>query len=118
MLQQRKHTPLSSTGFYSIHMHVLEAVYADSRTLLHVQQFFKFLTYVNISVIPVPGVAGVGKLLGLHPYLHLFLGLDIDDGMVHHVLDVSKAVRDVLGVSAWVCSGSWAPISGEQGSKW
>lgn len=97
-------------------MHVLEAVYADSRTLL--QQFFKFLTYVNISVIPVPGVAGVGKLLGLHPYLHLFLGLDIDDGMVHHVLDVSKAVRDVLGVSAWVCSGSRAPISGEQGSKW
>lgn len=74
--------------------------------------------YVNISVIPVPGVAGVGKLLGLHPYLHLFLGLDIDDGMVHHVLDVSKAVRDVLGVSAWVCSGSRAPISGEQGSKW
>lgn len=100
-------------------MHVLEAVYADGRTLQ--QQFFKFLTYVNISVIiiiPVPGVAGVGELLGLHPYLHLFLGLDIDDGMVHHVLDVSKAVRDVLGVSAWVCSGSWAPISGEQGSKW
>lgn len=97
-------------------MHVLEAVYADSRTLQ--QQFFEFLTYVNISVIPVPGVAGVGKLLGFHPNLHLFLGLDIDDGMVHHVLDVSKAVRDVLGVSAWVCSGSWAPISGEQGSKW
>lgn len=97
-------------------MHVLEAVYADSRTLQ--QQFFKFLTYVNISVIPVPGVAGVGKLLGFHPNLHLFLGLDIDDGMVHHVLYVSKAVRDVLGVSAWVCSGSRAPISGEQGSKW
>lgn len=97
-------------------MHVLEAVYADGRTLQ--QQFFKFLTCVNISVIPVPGVAGVRELLGLHPYLHLFLGLDIDDGMVHHVLDVSKAVRDVLGVSAWVCSGSWAPISGEQGSKW
>lgn len=97
-------------------MHVLEAVYADGRTLQ--QQFFKFLTCVNISVIPVPGVAGVGKLLGFHPNLHLFLGLDIDDGMVHHVLYVSKAVRDVLGVSAWVCSGSWAPISGEQGSKW
>lgn len=97
-------------------MHVLEAVYADGRTLQ--QQFFKFLTCVNISVIPVPGVAGVGELLGLHPNLHLFLGLDIDDGMVHHVLDVSKAVCDVLGVSAWVCSGSWAPISGEQGSKW
>lgn len=69
--------------------------------------------YVNIFVIFVFGVVGVGELLGFYFNFYLFLGLDIDDGMVYYVLDVSKVVRDVFGVSVWVCFGFRALIFGE-----
>jgi hypothetical protein len=62
-------------------------------------------------VLPVPGVTGVRELLRLHADVHLFVGLDINQSVVHHVLNVSESVGDVLCVDSRRGPGTGPPVS-------